>query len=84
MDNEGWQVADALVPHTERVFTVNGLQPARTYQFRVSAINDVGEGPSSVASELIEMPQQRKKFDFNILLYYPTLYIEVMQVLPPM
>ena len=60
LENEGWQVSDALVPAAERVYTVIGLQPARSYQFRVSAINDVGEGHASSPSDIIEMPQQRK------------------------
>jgi hypothetical protein len=41
---------------------VTGLRPARYYQFRVFASNEVGEGlPSARRPDpALEMPQQRK------------------------
>ena len=60
LPNEAWQIASSSVGASERSFTVTGLQPARTYQFRISAVNDVGEGPASESSAVIEMPQQRE------------------------
>ena len=60
MPNEAWQVASRDVLPTQTLYTVEELQPARRYQFRVSAVNDVGEGPASTESDTIQMPQQRK------------------------
>ena len=64
LPNEAWLVASSSVGANERTYHVTNLQPARTYQFRVSAVNDVGEGPPSEASENLEMPQQR---EFKVL-----------------
>lgn len=58
MENLGWQVADGNVIPGARTYTVQGLQPAKQYVFRVSAVNDVGEGQASDTSPIIEMPQQ--------------------------
>ena len=75
-ENEGWQVSSSEVPVSERQYTVRGLRPARAYQFRVSAVNDVGEGSPSQPSIVKELPQERKytrrfilTFILGILLY---------------
>ena len=60
LDSEGWVVADESVGVMETTYTIRRLLPARSYQFRVSAVNDVGEGPGSHPSESITLPQQRK------------------------
>ncbi|XP_013386811.1 protein sidekick-2 isoform X2 [Lingula anatina] len=60
--SEGWTTADDNVPvpaaPSPIYYTVSGLQPAKVYQFRVSAINRVGEGPYSDPSETVTIPQQ--------------------------
>ena len=50
------------IPANERQTEVSGLRPARLYQFKVFAINEVGEGPGSIPKPQspLEMPQQRK------------------------
>ena len=58
--NEGWVVAAGDVAADQRGYTVTGLKPARSYQFRISAVNDVGEGPPSQPSVVIALPQERK------------------------
>ncbi|XP_052268400.1 protein sidekick-like [Dreissena polymorpha] len=57
---EYWQTSSPQILASARVTTVRGLRPARRYQFRMFAINDVGEGvPSSAEPRIpIEMPQQ--------------------------
>lgn len=59
MPSEGWLVAHDNIPAVDREFVVQNLQPARTYQFTVSAVNSVGEGSASKPSQLVELPQQR-------------------------
>ncbi|KAI0210962.1 Protein sidekick [Lamellibrachia satsuma] len=55
---EGWRTASASVSKDSRLYTVTGLRPAQRYQFRVSAVNDVGQGPASGASSVVTLPQQ--------------------------
>ena len=55
---DGWQVSSDNVAASKRSQTVRNLQPARVYQFRVSAVNGVGEGSASPASEEVEIPQE--------------------------
>ena len=84
LPNEGWRVADKEVPFEQRTYTVRDLQPARSYQFRVSAVNDVGEGPASNPSNVIELPQQRKYDVINgvtsLLRYVLTSQSEIITV----
>lgn len=60
LPDDGWQVAHAALPPDTSSYTVLNLSPAMSYQFRVSAVNDVGEGDASLPSDVIEMPQQRE------------------------
>jgi hypothetical protein len=58
--DEGWQLVANNIPPDMQAYTINNLQPANTYQFHVTAINDVGEGRPSLPSRTIRLPQQRK------------------------
>ena len=60
LPEERWTTADDSVSEDARLYTVTGLQPAQSYQLRVSAVNDVGEGAASQASAVVTLPQQRK------------------------
>lgn len=60
LDSEGWVVSNDQVGADQRTYTVRRLLPARSYQFRVSAVNDVGEGAGSDPSKVVTLPQQRK------------------------
>ena len=57
--SEGWLIASSDISKDARIHTVKGLMPARDYQFRISAVNSVGEGKPSSASQTITLPQQR-------------------------
>lgn len=46
---------------TERWVLLRNLKAASVYQFRVSAVNAVGEGPPSDPSNVIRLPQEGKK-----------------------
>lgn len=43
---------------TERWVLLRNLKAASVYQFRVSAVNSVGEGPPSDPSNVIRLPQE--------------------------
>lgn len=47
---------------TERWVLLRNLKAASVYQFRVSAVNSVGEGPPSDPSNVIRLPQEGKHF----------------------
>ncbi|OWF40124.1 protein sidekick-like [Mizuhopecten yessoensis] len=57
---EGWVTYPETAPSDNNWFIVSGLRPARSYQFRVSAINSMGEGAKSVPKPVppISMPEQ--------------------------
>ena len=55
-----WILADGNVDSSTTSYTVPDLRPAMQYQFRVAAVNEVGEGSFSAPSETISLPQQRK------------------------
>lgn len=39
---------------------LTNLKAASSYQFRVSAVNSVGEGSASDASNIVQLPQERE------------------------
>lgn len=39
---------------------LDSLKAAAAYQFRVSAVNSVGEGPYSDPSNVVALPQERE------------------------
>lgn len=58
-DIHGWKIAKANISHTQNFVLVQNLRPAMTYQFRVSAVNSVGEGqPSSPSTPPVTLPAQ--------------------------
>lgn len=48
------------VSATDNYVVLNNLKAASSYQFRVSAVNSVGEGPPSDPSNVVQLPQERK------------------------
>lgn len=50
---------------TERWVLLRNLKAASVYQFRVSAVNAVGEGPPSDPSNVIRLPQEGTKFEMQ-------------------
>ncbi|XP_064623842.1 protein sidekick-2-like isoform X2 [Lineus longissimus] len=56
--NDGWQLVARNIGADVRAYTVDNLQPAKTYQFHVTAVNSVGEGRPSLPSNTITLPQQ--------------------------
>lgn len=54
-----WTTASMNISATQNFVLITNLRPATTYQFRVSAVNSVGEGqPSSPTSPPITLPAQ--------------------------
>ncbi len=61
LDSPGtWELSDGNVDSSATVYTVPDLRPASQYQFRVAAVNEVGEGSFSSPSDTINLPQQRE------------------------
>ncbi|KAK3090478.1 hypothetical protein FSP39_012184 [Pinctada imbricata] len=60
VDSDDWIVKEGQVLPNVRWYVVTGLRPARYFQFRVSAVNSVGEGPASDPKPVppILMPEQ--------------------------
>ncbi|ODM95509.1 Protein sidekick [Orchesella cincta] len=59
MDVPGnWETLLTNVSTEVRNVIVEGLKPAASYQFRISAINSVGEGESSQPSNVVTLPQE--------------------------
>lgn len=66
LDTKGWQVANGFIPSDARVFTVSGvLLPAKSYEFRVTAVNSVGRGTPSPPTRAVFLPEQRKSLHFS-------------------
>ena len=65
LDSDGWIVASNQVPAEARMYTVVNLLPAKSYEFRVTAVNLVGKGTPSVASPVVELPQQGKLYMYS-------------------
>ncbi|XP_005530779.2 PREDICTED: protein sidekick-2 [Pseudopodoces humilis] len=57
-NNAPWTVLLASVDPEVTSVTVRGLVPARSYQFRLCAINDVGRGQFSKDTERVSLPEE--------------------------
>uniref|UniRef100_A0A8D1DRC7 Protein sidekick-2 n=1 Tax=Sus scrofa TaxID=9823 RepID=A0A8D1DRC7_PIG len=57
-NNAPWAVLLASVDPEATSVTVKGLVPARTYQFRLCAVNDVGKGQFSKDTERVSLPEE--------------------------
>ncbi|XP_073972084.1 sidekick cell adhesion molecule isoform X2 [Rhodnius prolixus] len=53
-----WVTEDTNVSANARWVVLNNLKAASSYQFRVSAVNSVGEGPPSDPSNIVALPQE--------------------------
>ncbi|CAG0892307.1 unnamed protein product [Darwinula stevensoni] len=53
-----WMTALVNVSHDDRWALISGLQAAASYEFRVSALNSVGEGIPSTQSNMITLPPE--------------------------
>ncbi|XP_014742935.1 PREDICTED: protein sidekick-2 [Sturnus vulgaris] len=57
-NNAPWTVLLASVDPEVTSVTVRGLVPARSYQFRLCAVNDVGRGQFSKDTERVSLPEE--------------------------
>lgn len=57
-----WITELSNVSANQRWILLRNLKAASVYQFRVSAVNSVGEGPPSEPSNVIRLPQEGKLF----------------------
>uniref|UniRef100_G1QLK1 Sidekick cell adhesion molecule 2 n=1 Tax=Nomascus leucogenys TaxID=61853 RepID=G1QLK1_NOMLE len=57
-NNAPWTVLLASVDPKATSVTVKGLVPARSYQFRLCAVNDVGKGQFSKDTERVSLPEE--------------------------
>ncbi|XP_027581187.1 protein sidekick-2 [Pipra filicauda] len=57
-NNAPWTVLLASVDPKVTSVTVRGLVPARSYQFRLCAVNDVGRGQFSKDTERVSLPEE--------------------------
>lgn len=55
-----WMTARANISGTQRYIILTNLKPASSYEFRVSAVNGVGEGNPSASTEAIHLPPERE------------------------
>lgn len=55
-----WVTELSNVSANQRWILLRNLKAASVYQFRVSAVNSVGEGPASEPSNVIRLPQEGK------------------------
>lgn len=55
-----WVTELSNVSATQRWILLTNLKAATVYQFRVSAVNSVGEGSPSEPSNVIKLPQEGK------------------------
>lgn len=61
-----WITEMSNVSADSRWILLQNLKAATVYQFRVSAVNQVGEGSPSEPSNIIELPQEGT---FNYILF---------------
>lgn len=60
-----WITELSNVSANQRWILLRTLKAASVYQFRVSAVNSVGEGSPSDPSNVIRLPQEGKAFSSN-------------------
>ncbi|GFS86545.1 protein sidekick [Nephila pilipes] len=53
-----WTTAQANISGDQRYVILTNLKPASSYEFRVSAVNGVGEGNPRAAAEIIHLPPE--------------------------
>ncbi len=58
--NENWVTVASDISGDTRAYTVGNLRPSRTYEFRLAAVSDLGNGAYSVPERRIQIPQQRR------------------------
>ncbi|KAJ8363132.1 hypothetical protein SKAU_G00119630 [Synaphobranchus kaupii] len=57
-NNAPWTVLVANIDPESSAVTVSGLIPARSYQFRLCAVNDVGKGQFSRETDRLSLPEE--------------------------
>ncbi|XP_064423550.1 protein sidekick-2 [Latimeria chalumnae] len=57
-NNAPWSVLLANIDPESTAITVGSLIPARSYQFRICAVNDVGKGQFSKETERVSLPEE--------------------------
>ncbi|XP_069050665.1 protein sidekick-2 isoform X3 [Lepisosteus oculatus] len=57
-NNAPWTVLLANIEPESNMVTVGGLIPARSYQFRICAVNDVGKGQFSKETDRLSLPEE--------------------------
>uniref|UniRef100_A0A8D2IZ62 Sidekick cell adhesion molecule 1 n=1 Tax=Varanus komodoensis TaxID=61221 RepID=A0A8D2IZ62_VARKO len=57
-NNSPWKVHLSDIDPKMTTITVSGLTPARTYQFRVCAVNQVGRGQYSIETSRLMLPEE--------------------------
>ncbi|XP_077482047.1 protein sidekick-2 isoform X1 [Stigmatopora argus] len=57
-NNAPWATLLASIEPESSAVTVSGLIPARSYQFRLCAVNDVGKGQFSKETERVSLPEE--------------------------
>ncbi|XP_054454835.1 protein sidekick-2 [Anoplopoma fimbria] len=57
-NNAPWAILLANIEPQSVAVTVNGLIPARSYQFRLCAVNDVGKGQFSKETDRVSLPEE--------------------------
>lgn len=60
-----WITELSNVSASQRWILLTSLKAASVYQFRISAVNSVGEGPPSDPSNVIKLPQEGTKNHLN-------------------
>ncbi|XP_067344021.1 protein sidekick-2 isoform X2 [Channa argus] len=57
-NNAPWAILLANIEPESAAVTVSGLIPARSYQFRLCAVNDVGKGQFSKETDRVSLPEE--------------------------
>lgn len=64
-----WVTEPMNVSANQRWVLLTSLKAATSYQFRVSAVNTVGEGPASDPTDALTLPQEGKKPNTTLFYY---------------